>query len=87
RSKKQLKALGEEFAQKVQSWRSTNDALRAQLEQLKAHWVQAQDHWEALRKEKAEEVSRLRQSATEWEVRIKEEGQALQSASLFPADG
>lgn len=77
RSKERLKVLGEEFNQKVNSWRGTNDALRAQIDQLKGHVTQAQDHWEALRKEKGNEVARLRQSLTDWEVKVKNDTDAI----------
>src|SRR4029077_12115225 len=78
KSKKHLTLLGEEFTQKVNSWRSTNDALRGQIEQFKQHWAQAQDHWEALRKEKAGELSVLRQEMNQWEARLQSDVQTLE---------
>jgi hypothetical protein len=71
RSKEHLRVMGEEFNQKVGSWRSTNESLRGQIEQLKGHVAQAQDHWEALRKEKGNEINALKQELAEWVARIK----------------
>jgi chromosome segregation ATPase len=71
RSKEHLRVLGDEFNQKVGSWRSTNESLRGQIEQLKGHVAQAQDNWEALRKEKGNEISALKLELAQWEARIK----------------
>ena len=70
RSKEHLRVLGDEFNQKVGSWRSTNESLRRQIEQLKNHVAQAQDHWETLRKEKGDQISALRLDLAQWEARI-----------------
>ena len=78
RSKEHLRVLGDEFNQKVGSWRATNDSLRAQTEQLKGHVAQSQDHWEALRKEKTNQISALRQELAEWEARIKNDAEEFE---------
>ena len=78
RSKDRLRILGEEFNQKVGLWRSTNDSLRTQIEQLKGHAAQAQDSWEAMRKEKENEVNGLRQELSQWETRIKSDAEEFE---------
>jgi DNA repair exonuclease SbcCD ATPase subunit len=78
RSKERLRVLGEEFNQKVGLWKSTNETLRAQIEQMKGNLAQAQDHWEVLQKEKAGEINTLRQDLASWEARIQSDAQALE---------
>ncbi len=77
-SKKQLTTLGEEFNQKVTLWKSTNQALKGQIDQLKQHWAEAQDHWETIRKEKTEELTALRQEVGQWEARLQSDVQTLE---------
>jgi len=81
RSKDRLRILSEEFNQKVNLWKSTNEMLRSQSEQMKGHLTQAQDHWEALRKEKSNEINTLRQDLAAWEVRIQTDVKALEQAN------
>lgn len=78
KSKKQLLSLGEEFNQKVGLWKSTNQALKGQIEKLKQHWAEAQDHWETIRKEKTEELTGLRQQVSQWEARLQSDVQTLE---------
>jgi|GEM_PF-3754708 len=80
RSKERLRILGEEFNQKVGLWKSTNEMLRSQLEQMKGHLAQSQDQWEVMQKEKANEMNGLRQELSAWEVRIQSDAQALERA-------
>jgi hypothetical protein len=82
RSKSHLSALGEEFTQKVASWRSTTEALKAQIEQIKKHWAETQDHWETVRKEKADEIGALRQELSQWEARLQSDVQTMERAHV-----
>jgi len=80
-SKHRLKTLGEEFTQKVNSWRGTNETLTAQIEQFKSQWAQAQNEWEALRKEKTAEIADLRQEIAACEQRTETELTALEQTN------